>query len=368
MDLVLPAHREAALLRAWRAFRGDAGEAPPSSAELTALAQDVLRLQRGLTGSRELAGAGYMDDAGLLGAYLLYYWPVSWAQSARALRLSGMGGRLNGARVLDLGSGPGPMAAAALDLGAASATLMDKSRAALDLAGGLLRGQAAGTVQADLDGAFSIPPGPYDLIVAGHVLNEIAGPNALERRLRLLESVLPSLSRDGAVLVMEPATLDASRSLLALRDNLAARGWRVLAPCTHSEPCPALAAGPQHTCHDQAAWSMPTVVAGLARIAGLDRGLVKASWLALAPPGQATGSRPNAWRVVSEPMLNKAGRVRYLVCGQGRRFPFSAKRGDPAAERAGFFSLSRYDLITVAEPERRESGWGFGPATALRKE
>jgi hypothetical protein len=75
---------------------------------------------------------------------------------------------------------------------------------------------------------------------------------------------------------------------------------------------------------------------------------------------------PRLYRVVSEPMLNKAGRVRYLLCGNRGRFPFSAKRDDPAAAAGGFFGLARYDLIQVEEPESREGGgWGFGPGTRI---
>ena len=38
-------------------------------------AQNVVELQRGLTGSRALAGNGYMQKGASLQAYLLYYWP-----------------------------------------------------------------------------------------------------------------------------------------------------------------------------------------------------------------------------------------------------------------------------------------------------
>src|SRR5512142_262700 len=42
--------------------------------ELRSVAAAVQRLSRGLTRDRELAGARYMDEARLLGAYLLFYW------------------------------------------------------------------------------------------------------------------------------------------------------------------------------------------------------------------------------------------------------------------------------------------------------
>jgi hypothetical protein len=66
-------------------------------------------------------------------------------------------------------------------------------------------------------------------------------------------------------------------------------------------------------------------------------------------------------------MLNKGGRVRYLVCGPDGRFPFSARKDDEQARRAGFFALERYDLLRIQDPEQREGGWGFGPETTLKR-
>ena len=66
-------------------------------------------------------------------------------------------------------------------------------------------------------------------------------------------------------------------------------------------------------------------------------------------------------------MLNKGGRIRYLLCGPSGRFPFSARKGDENAAREGFFSLGRYDLVSIAEPELREGGWGFGPRTRMKR-
>ena len=49
--------------------------------ELREVGAGVKQLSMGLTRDRALAGARYMDDPKLLGAYLLFYWPVSYAQA-----------------------------------------------------------------------------------------------------------------------------------------------------------------------------------------------------------------------------------------------------------------------------------------------
>ena len=109
--------------------------------ELYEAAAAVRELSRGFTGERGLAGARYMDDPGLLGGYLLFYWTVSFAQTWAALLSAGIGpgAGLDGRRVLDLGAGPGPSSLALLAAGAASVTAVDASRPALEIAEELAR-------------------------------------------------------------------------------------------------------------------------------------------------------------------------------------------------------------------------------------
>jgi len=409
------------LIDAWRSGTGRKGPAAkllPS--EIASVGKALLGLQRGLTGDRRLAGKGYMDDPDLLGAYLLYYWPVSYLQVG--LALEALAPELPaGARILDLGSGPGPASAALADWLAARAgkaagggaaagmaasarfLLADSSRPALDLAQNLLaRGLPAAaegksperTVESkvlDLESPTALDAvassGPFDLVVMGHCLNELwpSSAAAPEKRLGLAEGVMDLLAPGGLFLVVEPSLLRTSRDLLSLRDALAAGGRRVLGPCLRQGPCPALAAGPSHTCHSEAAWEPPEPVASLAAAAGLDRQSVKMTWVALAqgrtPAAGAAGETAEAAAsrhlapdsetalVVSEPMLNKAGRLRYLLCNDAGRFAVSARKDDPAALSAGFFGLRRGDRIRLRGAELRGTdeaeALGFLPATGL---
>ena len=368
-----PESRMEALIAVWRRSVGSSTKSRTealSEKELDAMARAVLRLQRGLTGSRELAGSSYMDDPELLGAYLLYYWPSSYAQAKRALSVAGIAPK----RVLDLGSGPGPMAAAALDAGAVSIRLIDKSEKALKLALDILEPADVRTERHDLENLPAGEPSDrFDLAIIGHALNELAQgrEDRIERRADVAIKAAGMLAPGGSILMLDPATLAASRDALALRDRLVASGWTVLAPCSTQAPCPALGAGPNQSCHDEAAWNPPRTVRELAERAGLDRASVKMSWFALMPPDNTDAEPchdgPEAYRVVSEAMLNKAGRVRRLICGPRGRFPLSARNGDPAAVRAGFFSLERYELLSIDNPEEREGGWGIAADTVLAR-
>src|SRR5438067_3085011 len=118
------------LVTVWRNARRREDEGPLTPHEIKELGAGVRQLSLGLTRERSLAGARYMDDPKLLGAYLLFYWPVSYAQGRQVL-----GELPNRPRsALDLGSGPGPVAFAAMDAGAAEVTCADRSKPALALA------------------------------------------------------------------------------------------------------------------------------------------------------------------------------------------------------------------------------------------
>ncbi|HPS43702.1 MAG TPA: methyltransferase, partial [Treponemataceae bacterium] len=305
-------------------------------------------LQRGLTGDRSLIGASYMDDPKLLRAYLDFYWPISFEQARRALAVSEfLLGRPLGARsVIDAGSGPGPVAAAFAASGATALTLLDQSARALELAREAVPARAVprggtppsiATVAMDIANPdpSRIPLwGAADCVSFGHSLNEVAFDRGdrVEVRARLLERYAAALAPGGAILAVEPALLATSRDLIAVRNLLVSRGWRALAPCVGRAAleCPALAAGEGQTCHDAVRWEMPRSVESLARELGLDKESLKMTWFLLEPPRNLTGGAGDTsadeglFRVVSDPMLNKGGRVRRLLCGRAGRFPLSA--------------------------------------------
>ncbi|HWR11524.1 MAG TPA: small ribosomal subunit Rsm22 family protein [Rectinemataceae bacterium] len=357
-------------------------------------------LQRGLTGYRRLAGASYFSHEDYLGAYLLYYWPVSFVQVSLALEELRMRGALPRiSDVLDIGAGPGPASFAALHQSAERVTLMDSNAEALEAAlrlKGLMgqKGAEFRTIQKDFEKNSSLPSGPFDLIVACHSANELwkEKDDAIERRAALFEKACERLTDGGILLVVEPSANVTGRPALALRDrlleNLRDRGMSCVAPCPGSFACPIASAGEGRSCHSTWPWEPSGPVAALAKSAGLDRDSAKATWFALkkgaatdmefdselntnldSKPGieRADGDRLIG-RVVSEPMLNKAGRVRYIVCAASGLASLSAKAGDPGAQSAGFFSLRRGDCIEAEALEKRsnENSFGFAPGTKLR--
>lgn len=379
----------------------------------------VARLQLGLTGSRELIGKSYMDDPSLLKAYFDYYWPVSFQQTKYALlELFGNSEKLLSfipKSLIDVGSGPGPVASAFAEMGTELIFLIDQSQKALSLAREKQIAKDVQTLCMDIENP--IPKkialwGKAQCISFGHSLNEIGfqAENPLQKRIEVLEKwaealspkVQNDLSTKPFILILEPALLSTSRDLLLVRNELVLRGWSVLAPCYGREnlPCPAIQAGLEQTCHSDISWQIPLHVKKNAQKLGISKDTLKVTWLALSPPeqnpqnklsyAQKNGDRAQIFlrdsensnklenlqipteesytcRVVSEVLTNKAGRLRRLICGSRGRFPLSINGDRAELKSTQFELLSRGELICIVNPEIRESGWGIKDQTKIER-
>ncbi|WP_242393587.1 small ribosomal subunit Rsm22 family protein [Anaeromyxobacter oryzisoli] len=363
------------LLAVWREGRRGSrgGRRPPPDAllpdELREVGAAVARLSRGLTRERELAGARYLDEERLLGAYLLFYWPVSYLQARGTISELPRRPRA----VLDLGSGPGPMAFAALDAGAAEALAADRSARALSAARALARAAGEPLGAREWNPARRTPlealaPGRrFDLVTMGHVVNELwKGQDEDARRADLLEEALRLLAPGGSLLVVEPALRDTSRALLRVRDLLVARGHAVRAPCLFRGPCPALLRE-SDWCHAERPIDPPPLVTQLGKAAGLRKEAVKMSYLVVAAPGEGWAAPPagRVFRIVSEPLPSK-GRLRYMGCGPEGRMGLALQEKHVTDANRRFESLLRGDVIEVTGVEPRGDGIALGEASSVK--
>lgn len=372
------------------------------------IAKALLKLQRGLTGDKHLAGAGYMQDNAMLGAYLLYYWPVSFLQilticNDAGERLEELYKKLSEEkrplRILDLGCGPGAAACSVLSFlssfagdGKISAevSLYDSGEKALKLAQKLVENQphkkeikVSASVCNLENGDFfnSIEGQKFDIVVMSHSLNELwkTAGNKVQRRIGFLEKLMSYLADCGLLIINEPSVLDTSRALLEVRDGLVKDGLHIAAPCCSEGMCPALTAGPNHTCHCENMWKPVEPVAGIARMAKLDRESVKMTCFVFEKEGRVVrnledeGSKSAAsisGRIVSDGMLNKSGRIRFLLCDGKSRVSISAKDKEPHAREEGFFDLKRYTEVEIVNPEKRGDkeniSWGIGAETSVK--
>jgi hypothetical protein len=74
--------------------------------------------------------------------------------------------------------------------------------------------------------------------------------------------------------------------------------------------------------------------------------------------------------VISEPLLNKAGRIRFIVCAGECLATISAPASSPEAKAAGFLGLNRGDRFRAKglSPRPGERNFGFEPGSSLTVE
>ena len=356
----LPDHVPALLKRA-RALLG-LGGGPP-----TALGRDELRpaalaveaLHRGLVGGRELARPKTYDDPAHLGAYLLWWWPQSYAKVRALVQMARASGALPArvARIADLGSGPAPAALAALDVLGGEAIAVDASTAALAEARILAGGRLA-TREADIASPSFRLDGTFDVALIANALCEV--PLGARAPLFLHLPLAP----DGAVLIVEPALRDTGRALLELRDALLRDGWMAAAPCLTQRPCPALS-NPRDWCTAQHAWDPPEHLVQLARELGL-RADEELAYAPLALVRHIAPAAAGIWRVVGVPQPEK-GKKRLFVCSDEGRVAVTRLDRDSALGNGQFDELRRGDLVMLRGLSAKGDGLRIAPDSEVRR-
>lgn len=243
-------------------------------------------------------------EASNLPPYLAHH---GWAQAASlAWILAERPGAFPSPReVWDLGGGPGVLTLAASVLWPeARFTLTDLRPEALAWAEAHLPplGVSLTTRPQRLP---ALPEGRPDLVLLGHVVNEL--PEADQAR--LLEALKARLAPGGTLLILEPALLGPTRRLMALREAFLEPPWSLQAPCPCPGPCPMLALERQW-CVAETPWDPPSWFRQLDAAAGLDRQHLTFAYLLVRR--DAPAALPGA-RVVGLPRKQK-GKTQRWVC------------------------------------------------------
>jgi hypothetical protein len=314
-------------------------------------------LSEAFTEARGSLPGSYLNQPPVRSAYLAHFHPQQVLKGVAALgevyaRASGRGlwpDRAAGPlRVADLGAGLGAMSQALLcglaKGGAPSVwpemVLVDHQKSALADARELTTAVAAAlgpqvpaprvrTAVERLDRWIGRAKGAgwrYDVILLGAILNEIQSEWE-----PLFASLLELLDEGGIVIVVEPALLETSRNLMALREFAKDVGT-TLAPCTHDAACPLLATR-KDWCFTVRRAQFPAAVVRRAALLGHQTTEVRYALWAFRPGASGEGRTPDPpARVVSERMRDEQ-----LLCvadGTERVRPISGSmRGDLAAPR-----------------------------------
>jgi hypothetical protein len=351
------------------------------------LAVQVQRLSQGFNGHRRLIGKKYLNDAELSQAYIRYYWPQSYIQARTHAEEVLDSFTCLPSRIVDIGSGPGPMGFAMTDaiLGRGGKIkellFLDHSEHSLALAEELatkapwytdkLSGVQKKLWQLSNTNAIDIPRPlekgtQWDLLCFGHSLNEFYknDSNSYKKKLAMLLAILNSMMQESCIYIMEPALHGPALELQALRDGLQSQGIGIVGPCNFNGACPALPLG--QACHSQVREGLISPVRKLGQAAGMHKDSVAMSWLAVRKK-----SVPNStwFRVVGETMLNKAGRTRIPLCGSMGRQNLScgATGAIDIKTLEAFKSLYRGDRIIILDPEARDAGLGIDTNTRIQR-
>lgn len=205
-----------------------------------------------------------------------------------------------------------------------------------------------------------------DLVILGQVLSELdvaLEPAArVTRHAALIADLLTRVvAPGGALVIVEPALRERTRHLHAVRDQLAASGATIFAPCLHASGCPMLTTEGEW-CHEDLPIDLPPWVVPLARAAGLRWQRLTFAYLVLrrdgqrlfdrAPPAAGEGTRVHL-RVVSELMRSK-GKAEIFACtAEGARVRMrrldrdAATTGPGASAAAAWSSVGRGDVVTI---------------------
>ena len=172
-------------------------------------------------------------------AYAAARMPATWRATAAVLaELRARCPSLPLRSLLDVGSGPGTALWAAwteLD-GLDRATLLEPDARLAALGRRLLQGSPLETGVAatwwEASAARLAAAEPHDLVVAGYVLAELDA----DGRRQAVEDAWEATA--GALAVIEPGSDAGYHRILDAREQLIARGARIVAPCPHAAACP----------------------------------------------------------------------------------------------------------------------------------
>jgi SAM-dependent methyltransferase len=309
----------------------------------------------------------YFQDRNLVGAYLLYDFVINYQQGLSLI------GELpfTPKRVLDVCSGPGSFAFAALRHGADEVFATDKSALALSLASEVLGryGLPVTTRQWDCLKAPLPIDGKFDLITLGYALNELFPKSEKgwpERQDQFIKMLLSKLTPDGFLLIVEDSHEPSNRRVLELRDRLVQSGVPVQAPCIWRGSCPSLKTQ-KSPCYAQREFVKPYLIREIQRGADIRLGSLKMTYIIFKNPESQWPELPegNFYRIISPPVDIHQSK-RFYICGtDGKKILESRLKTHPDHSKC-FDYLRRGEAISIEDTEEKLNTFDVNENSKLR--
>ncbi len=299
--------------------------------QITQLAADVLRLSDYFI--ENPSAQTPWNENYCQNAYRNYFLPLNYLRAAgviqRGLQVNFFAGFQS---TIDWGAGPGTASYAVADIlkdQISNQILIEKSSTALkkfsDLHDRLIRPES--TTVLSLKDLNCVPN--RTLLIFSYSLTEMT-------------SLPPNWDQFEGLMILEPATSQDGRKLLALRQTLIEKGYFMWAPCTHQNLCPLLTESKNDWCHDRFHVEAPEWFDQLEENLPMRNKTVTTSYI-LARRTKPTVKFLKLARLTGD-SLRENGKTRQLICrGPSREFlTWMLKEIDPQ-------TLDRGQLIEVPE-------------------
>jgi len=357
------------LIGVWRRFHKLSGPADVlQTREFRSVVEAVQKLQKGLETGDALIGQDYFSQPDLLGAYLLYYWVLHYQQGLALINELPHAPR----RILDLASGPGAFAFAALRHGAREVVAIDRNPTALKLASEV-NGRYGFPLSVRTHPLLKFPypiEGRFDLIIMGYCLEELfpSTQKGWEQAQKdWIQKLLHYLTPDGNFLFVESSLTHANHRLLALRNQLVEQGFPVQAPCVWKGECPALQT--KNVCYAQRDFEKPYLIKEIQRAAQINLSSLKMSYLILRNPEMGWPTLPDRplYRIISPPIETQTGK-RYHLCGTDGKRDLGSHVKEQLPEARAFDYLKRGELISIADALIRQHHFDVVLGTRVKVE
>lgn len=286
-----------------------------------------------------------MKNRDLLGAYLLYFYPLK-LQEAISL-MSELPS--HGQKALDISIVPSAYALSALKFGYTDVTSLGVSEEVLKATAEVV-GRLGYPLNVRTTNIASLNPlkEKYDLITISYALFDLFPSDTKEdcqKRKDLLINLIQSLTETGFLLIVESSLEKKNKRFLEMRNLLNACGFTIQAPCIYQGQCPALAY--KNMCFAQRDVEKPYLINEANRSGKINMNSLKMSYLIIkSKRGAPLEVDKNLYRIISPP-FDDSGKKAFYLCGKGGRKKIASELKEHSADTKPFEYLKRGEAIEI---------------------
>lgn len=354
------------LIGVFRRFHKESGPSDKlQTREFRSVVESVLKLQN-LT-ENNLISTDYFSDRNLLGSYLLYHFVMHYQEGMSLI------GELpiTPKRVLDVCSGPGSFAFAALRQGASEVFATDRNATALKLASEVCGRYGLTLTTREWDCLKQKLPidGKFDLIIVGHCLQELFPSHKkgwADEQQQFIEMLLDKLTPNGFLMIVDSSFQEPNRRVLELRDRLVLKQVPIQAPCIFKGACPALKTV-NSPCYAQRELEKPYLIKEIQRAAEIKLGSLKMTYIIFKNKDAESPKIPEGhlYRIISPP-VEVQNKKRFYLCGiDGKKILESRFQNHPKESKA-FDYLKRGELILIENAKEKQNTFDIEKETKLK--